>query len=81
MLPNFINLQNLKEDVQLKLKFDKLYENQNIYIYFDQVKEKLSSNENIKPGDIISIKISKNKLLSYKDLKKITIGIKIKKMS
>ncbi len=76
MLPNFINLQNLKEDVQLKLKFDKLYENQNIYIYFDQVKEKLSSNENIKPGDIISIKISKNKLLSYKDLKKITIGIK-----
>ena len=76
LLPNFINLQNLKEDVQLKLKFDKLYENQNIYIYFDQVKEKLSSNENIKPGDIISIKISKNKLLSYKDLKKITIGIK-----
>ncbi|MGO5091564.1 NAD(P)/FAD-dependent oxidoreductase [Clostridium sp. LCP25S3_F10] len=76
LLPNFINLHNLKGDVQLKLKFDKLYENQNIYIYFDQVKEKLSSNENIKPGDIINIKISKNKLLSYKDLKKITIGIK-----
>lgn len=76
LLPNFINLHNLKEDVQLKLKFDKLYENQNIYIYFDQVKEKLSSNENIKPGDIINIEISKNKLLSYKDLKKITIGIK-----
>ncbi len=81
MLPNFINLQNLKEDVQLKLKFDKLYENQNIYIYFDQVKEKLSSNENIKPGDIISIKISKNKLLSYKDLKKNNYRDKIKKMS
>ncbi|ENK1244984.1 FAD-dependent oxidoreductase [Clostridium botulinum] len=76
LLPNFINLHNLKEDVQLKLKFDKLYENQNIYIYFDQVKEKLSSNENIKPGDIINIKISKNKLLSYKNLKKITISIK-----
>ncbi|MGO5066545.1 NAD(P)/FAD-dependent oxidoreductase [Clostridium sporogenes] len=76
LLPNFINLHNLKGDVQLKLKFDKLYENQNIYIYFDQVKEKLSSNENIKPGDIINIKISKDKLLSYKDLKKITIGIK-----
>ncbi|MBU5301419.1 NAD(P)/FAD-dependent oxidoreductase [Clostridium sporogenes] len=76
LLPNFINLHNLKEDVQLKLKFDRLYENQNIYIYFDQVKEKLSSNENIKPGDIINIKISKNKLLSYKGLKKITIGIK-----
>ncbi|APQ72330.1 pyridine nucleotide-disulfide oxidoreductase [Clostridium botulinum] len=76
LLPNFINLHNLKEDVQLKLKFDKLYENQNIYIYFDKAKEKLSSNENIKPGDIINIKISKNKLLSYKDLKKIIIGIK-----
>ncbi|MDS1004263.1 FAD-dependent oxidoreductase [Clostridium sporogenes] len=76
LLPNFINLHNLKGDVQLKLKFDKLYENQNIYIYFDQVKEKLSSNENIKPGDIINIKISKNKLLSYKNLKKITISIK-----
>lgn len=70
LLPNFINLHNLKEDVQLKLKFDKLYENQNIYIYFDKAKEKLSSNENIKPGDIINIKISKNKLLSYKDLKR-----------
>ncbi|APH17391.1 NAD(P)/FAD-dependent oxidoreductase [Clostridium botulinum] len=76
LLPNFINLHNLKEDVQLKLKFDKLYENQNIYIYFDKAKEKLSSNENIKPGDIINIKISKNKLLRYKDLKKIIIGIK-----
>jgi NADPH-dependent 2,4-dienoyl-CoA reductase/sulfur reductase-like enzyme len=75
LLPNFINLHNLKDDVQLKLKFDKLYENQNIYIYYDEIKENLSLNENIKPGDIINIKISKDKLLSYKDLKKITIGI------
>ncbi|WP_251861989.1 FAD-dependent oxidoreductase [Clostridium sp. Marseille-Q2269] len=76
LLPNFINLENLKEDVQLELKFDKLYENQDIYIYYDQIKEKLSSNENIKPEDIINIKISKYKLLSYNNLKKITIGIK-----
>ncbi|EJP6472199.1 FAD-dependent oxidoreductase [Clostridium botulinum] len=76
LLPNFINLHNLKDDVQLKLKFDRLYENQNIYIYYDQIKENLSLNQNIKPGDIINIKISKNKLLSYKNLKKITISIK-----
>ncbi|NFA59435.1 FAD-dependent oxidoreductase [Clostridium sporogenes] len=76
LLPNFINLHNLKGDVQLKLKFDRLYENQNIYIYYDQIKENLSLNENIKPGDIINIKISKDKLLSYENLKKITVSIK-----
>ncbi|KOR26197.1 FAD-dependent oxidoreductase [Clostridium sp. L74] len=76
LLPNFINLHNLKGDVQLKLKFDRLYENQNIYIYYDQIKENLSLNENIKPGDIINIKIYKDKLLSYENLKKITVSIK-----
>ncbi|EJO5348061.1 FAD-dependent oxidoreductase [Clostridium botulinum] len=76
LLPNFIDLKNVKEDVQLKIKFDRLYENQDIYIYFDDLKEKLTSKENIKPEEIINIKIPKNKLLEYKDLRKITIGIK-----
>ena len=76
LLPNFINMENIKEDIKLKLKFDKLYENQDIYIYFDDIKEKLSLNENIKSGDVVEVNICRNKLLSYKDLEKITIGMK-----
>lgn len=75
LLPNFIMLDNLQEDIKVKLKFDRLYENQDIYIYFDDVKEILCSNENIKPGDIINIILHKDKLLKYEKLKKITIGM------
>jgi len=74
-VPNFINLNNIENYLNIKFRVNKPYEKKSINVYFDNELEVKINKDKMIPSKIETIKIPKDILKNKKDCSKITIKL------
>ncbi|MBM7870313.1 sarcosine oxidase subunit alpha [Clostridium pascui] len=74
-VPKYINIKNVEEYVELSLRVNNVFSNSYIDIYFNDFLEKRIKKEILTPGEMETLKVTKDMFLKYPNCSKITINV------
>jgi sarcosine oxidase subunit alpha len=76
-VPKYIDIRNVKNSVEMRFRVEDVYKDNFLDIYFDDVRELHIKKRVLAPGEMESIKITKEMLEKYPECKRITIKIEV----
>lgn len=74
-VPTHINLGNMDDELIVRFRVRDVYKDSFVSVYYDDERVKHTKKRILAPGEMEQIKLKKDKLKEYPDLKKITIKI------
>ncbi len=74
-VPKTINVDRMDKDITVRFRVGNVYKNCYVGVYFDDEQIMHRKKQVVAPGEMENVKLTKEKLLAYPDLKKITIKI------
>lgn len=75
-VPKYINPENMEDTLTVRFRVGSVYKNAYISVFFDDKEVIHRKRPVLAPGEMEDVKLKKEELLLYKDLKTITIKIK-----
>jgi NADPH-dependent 2,4-dienoyl-CoA reductase/sulfur reductase-like enzyme len=74
-VPTYINAENVEKSIDVRFRVGDVFENSYISVYFGDVREMHIKKSILTPGEMETIKISKDMLVKHSDCKKIDIMV------
>lgn len=74
-VPKYINGQNIEKSIDVRFRVGDVYKDSYISVYFDDVREMHTKKRVLAPGEMESVKITREILAKYPDCKKITVKV------
>lgn len=74
-VPKYINAENIEELLELRFRVGNVYKNSYVSVYFDEVREIHQKKRILAPGEMETVKITKDMLAKYPQCNRIIVKI------
>lgn len=74
-VPQYINVKNVDDYVELRFRVNDVFKQANIALYFDDLLENYAKKEMLTPGEMETVKITKDIFKKYPNCSKITVKV------